>query len=73
MKLNPLLYKENDHHNPTELLLEIFKDIRNLSIKQIFKKYETIISPHEISGLLTQEICVECSKQIIMFRINNAQ
>lgn len=69
MKLNPLLYKENDHHNLTELLLDVFKDITNLLIKQVFKKYETIISPHEISGFLTQEICVQCSKQIIMFRV----
>lgn len=69
MKLNPLLYKEDDHHNPTELLSEIFKDIRDLPIRQVFKKYESIISPHEISGFLTQEISVECSKQIIMFRV----
>ena len=49
MKLNPLLYKEDDHHNPTELLSEVFRDIHKSSITEVFKKYESILSPHEIS------------------------
>ena len=70
MKLNPLLYKEDDHHNPTELLSEVFRDIHKLSITEVFKKYESILSPHEISGFLNQEISVQCSKQIIRYRAN---
>ena len=48
MKLNPLLYKEDDHHNPTELLLEVFRDIHKLSITEVFKKYESILSPYDL-------------------------
>lgn len=70
MKINPLLYDQTSNHNPTKLLSELFNDIKSLSIKEVYKKYESILSPQEICGFLTQEASIECSKQIIMYRAN---
>ena len=39
---------KNNHHNPTELLLEVFRDIHKLSITEVFKKYESILSPYDL-------------------------
>lgn len=68
--LNPLLYDENNHHNPTELLSEIYKDLKDLSINAMYKKYNNIITPHELAGILLQEVSVECSKKVLYSRIN---
>lgn len=68
--LNPLLYDENDNYNPTEFLTELLCDIRDLPIRQVFKKYEGMLSSHEIAGYLTQEVTVHSSRQAIQFRVS---
>lgn len=69
--LNPIIFKENDLYNPTNFSKEFYKDLSNLPIKEVYKKYESLLSPHEIAGFLIQEISVECSRAVINYRIEN--
>lgn len=61
------LYDEN--LNPTPLMSELIKDIRESGIYDVLNKYIEILSPHEIVGFISSDLHNQIAINIIKRRI----